>query len=717
MNISRYSLIKFLELAITAVCIWLHHESVANRFLEDFLCGAAFGGFLIILLGGATGHVISSPITRRIDVYFGIAGVALFIATGAVNIKYFENFSKSEYGKIYLQRKLILTSTLTLLQFSSSKSIGRYTCFYYQQNYLLHSTRMTYKDLVENIRKTFNTGRTKTYEFRLNQLKALLKLYEENTQLMIDAVKIDLRKSKQEALTAEINVLKNEVYNLINNLKEYMKPEKPAKDIANLFDSVYILKEPFGVVLVLGTWNYPLQLLAAPVAGAIAAGNCVIIKPSEVAIETAKLFKKLIPQYLDDECYKVVCGGVSDVTELLNERFDYIFFTGSTAVGRLVHAAANRYLTPTTLELGGKSPVYLDNTVNVEVAIKRIIWGKCVNAGQTCIAPDYILCTRDMQEKFIRTAPKVLNEFYNGDIKASSDYCRIINSQHFNRLKKLIEENNVAVGGAFDEKDLFIEPTILINVKPDDFIMQEEIFGPILPILNVDNHEDAINFITAREKPLALYVFSTKKDVINTFLNKVSCGGVVVNDTLMHFVTDCLPFGGIGNSGMGRYHGRYSFDTFSHLKSCLQKDYNVIAEAITTARYPPYSEFKTKFLTQLLKKRRFIKLPAPRFLRAPKVNFNACLKLSQVLTLDKIVCPTAEPTQLLKRPNVVTKEIMKNPNEIVHSARAAFETGRTKSLEFRERQLRNLLRMYEENEQEMLDALKKDLNKIRYRQL
>ncbi|KAK9744961.1 Aldehyde dehydrogenase family [Popillia japonica] len=466
-----------------------------------------------------------------------------------------------------------------------------------------------YEELVKNTRKAFNTGKTKTLDFRLTQLKALLRLYEDNTQLMIDALKIDLGKSKQESITGEVNVLKNDVRNLIYNLREYMTPDKPSKDIANLFDGVYIIKEPYGVVLVIGAWNYPLQLLGAPVAGAIAAGNCVIIKPSEVAAETAKLFEKLIPQYLDNECYKVVYGGVTETTELLKQKFDYIFYTGSTMVGRIVHAAANKYLTPVTLELGGKSPVYIDDTVNFDVAVKRILWGKCVNAGQTCIAPDYILCTTDVQHKFISTAQKILKEFYNGDIRHSPDYCRIINNQHFNRLRNLITESNTVIGGATDESNLFIEPTILVNVKADDPIMQHEIFGPILPILNIENFEDAIDFINLREKPLALYVFSNKKDVINTFLTNVSSGGVVINDTLMHFLTDSLPFGGVGNSGMGRYHGKYSFETFSHQKSCLYKDYNIIAESLAAARYPPYSDFKTNFLTQLLKKRKFLKLP------------------------------------------------------------------------------------------------------------
>lgn len=468
---------------------------------------------------------------------------------------------------------------------------------------------MNYTDLVKNTRTAFNSGKTKSIEFRLKQLNGLLKLYEENTELLTNALKADLRKSKQEAIVGEINVLKNDVNNLIYNLREYMAPERPSKDIANMFDDVYIIKEPYGVVLVLGAWNYPLQLLGAPVAGAIAAGNCVIIKPSEVAVETAKTFEKLLPKYLDNECYNVVCGGVPETTELLKERFDYIFYTGSTMVGRIVHLAANKYLTPVTLELGGKSPVYLDDTVNFDVAVKRILWGKCVNAGQTCIAPDYVLCTKDVQEKFIAMSAKILKEFYSGDIKTSPDYCRIINDRQFVRLQNLLKNSNVAIGGATDINELYIEPSILIDVKPTDSIMQDEIFGPLLPIVNVCNHEEAIDFINSREKPLALYVFSNKKNVINEFLNNVSSGGVVVNDTLMHFLTDCLPFGGVGNSGMGKYHGKYSFDTFSHKKSCLQKNYNFIAESIAAARYPPYSDFKTKFLTELLKKRKSIKFP------------------------------------------------------------------------------------------------------------
>lgn len=459
---------------------------------------------------------------------------------------------------------------------------------------------------VYTARQAFESGITKSLEFREKQLRALLRMCTEHENAILDALYTDFHKSKQETIVTETEYLKNEIYNLLQNLRSWAKPEKPCKSFVNILDGVYIFKEPYGVVLVMGSWNYPLQLTLLPVAGAIAAGNCVVIKPSEISSATAKFIAETIPKYLDNDCYHVVLAGVPETTELLKERFDYIFFTGSTAVGKVVHAAANKYLTPTTLELGGKSPVYLDDSVNFEVATKRLLWGKCVNAGQTCVAPDYLLCTKDVEKKFVEHAKRILKEWYGEKPENSPDLCRIITDKHYARLVTFLSNGNIAVGGDTNPKTRFIAPTILTDVKPTDPVMQDEIFGPILPIVSIPNVYEAISFIKSREKPLALYILSNNKKHVDLILKNTSSGGTCVNDTIMHLVVDNVPFGGVGNSGMGSYHGKFSFNTFTHQKTCLYKDLGVIGETLGAARYPPYSQSKLNFLNLLLKKRRGI---------------------------------------------------------------------------------------------------------------
>uniref|UniRef100_A0A8D9AYT6 Aldehyde dehydrogenase n=2 Tax=Cacopsylla melanoneura TaxID=428564 RepID=A0A8D9AYT6_9HEMI len=469
-------------------------------------------------------------------------------------------------------------------------------------------------DLVQRARATFESGKSKPYEFRLRQLKQLVKMYEENQQDLANALAADLRKHKQEAVLFEIEFLANDARHAINHLKEWMTPQKPGKDIANMLDGVYIYPDPYGVCLVIGAWNYPLQLSLLPAAGAIAAGNVVIVKPSELAPATAKLIAQLTAKYLDNDTFHVVLGGVEETTELLKQRFDYIFYTGSTTVGKIVRAASNEYLTPVTLELGGKSPLYIDSSVNLEMAVRRFMWGKCINAGQTCIAPDYILCTKEVESQIIKHAKTVLNSWYSENVQSSKHLCRIVSDRHFQRLKALTHSSGtIAVGGDFDASDRFISPTILIDVKPNDPIMGEEIFGPILPIVNVESAYEAIQFINARqETPLCLYLFTQKSSVQKEFIDKVRCGGVCVNDTMMHVAVDTLPFGGVGLSGMGNCHGKYSFDTFTHKKSCLIKNYNPLIEALSASRYPPYSENKMKFILALMRKRP--SLPGVRYL-------------------------------------------------------------------------------------------------------
>ncbi|KAG5879220.1 hypothetical protein JTB14_026718 [Gonioctena quinquepunctata] len=428
----------------------------------------------------------------------------------------------------------------------------------------------TPSEAVAAARNAFNSGITKSFEFRLKQIEALLKLVEDNGTILAEAIIKDVKKPKFEAVIFEVDYVKNDLKNIIFNLKEWMQPNKPAKSLPYLMDTVIIQPEPYGVALIIGAWNYPVQLCLCPLSGAIAAGNCVILKPSEIASHSAKLLAELIPKYLDPKCYYVVNGGIPETTELLEQRFDYIFYTGNCSVGKIIHRAASKYLTPVTLELGGKSPVYIDSTADIELSAARILFGRLANAGQSCIAPDYILCTKEIERKFGR--------------------------ETFARCK-------ISVGGANDIDDLYIEPTILQDVKPSDLVMQEEIFGPILPIINVDNGAEAISFINGREKPLVLYLFSNDKRIQDLFLKNTSSGNMLVNDTMMHFNCETIPFGGVGNSGMGGYHGKFSFDTFSHMKGTLVKKLDKLGEYVNTLRYPPFSEGKMKFIMKATAKR------------------------------------------------------------------------------------------------------------------
>lgn len=468
----------------------------------------------------------------------------------------------------------------------------------------------TPSEVVTSARQAFDSGKTLSLEFREKQLKSLLKMYKENQTAMIEALHKDLRKSKMESILTEISYIIGDLENVIENFKNWAKPDSPPKKgIVNLMDTLRINKDPYGVILVIGAWNYPIQVTLCPLSGAIAAGNCVVVKPSEISPASSNLMATLIPKYLDNECYQVIEGGVQETTELLKERFDYIFFTGSTSIGKIVHAAANKHLTPVTLELGGKSPAYLDNTANIEIATRRLLWGKCVNSGQTCIAPDYLLCTKDVEQKFLEAAKKIIKEFYGNNPKTSPDLCRIVSSNHFSRLVRLLDGCHIAIGGNTDAEERYIEPTIITNVKTTDAIMNEEIFGPILPIVTVNNVSDAIKFIKQGEKPLALYVFSNKKSDVELLLNNTTSGGVCVNDTLMHIAVESLPFGGVGSSGMGAYHGQASFDTFVHKKSILVKDLNIIGEKLASKRYPPYSDANLKSLLGMVHFKFPVKIP------------------------------------------------------------------------------------------------------------
>lgn len=454
------------------------------------------------------------------------------------------------------------------------------------------------KQIVDRARKAFNTGKTRSLDFRIQQLQAFKRMVNENEAEIKKALIADLHKNEISAYSYEIMGLLGEIDMAMENLHTWAAPQPVKKNLMTISDEVYIRSEPLGVVLVIGAWNYPLVVCLQPVVGAIAAGNAVVIKPSEVSEHTAKVLEKIIPRYLDKDLYPVVNGGVPETTALLAERFDHIFYTGNTAVGKIIMSAAAKYLTPVTLELGGKSPCYIDKDCDIDIAARRVTWGKFVNCGQTCIAPDYILCEKSIQGKLVERIKDTIKEYYGGNPKESPDYERIINKRHFKRVLGLLEGEKIAIGGQHDEDNCYIEPTVLIDVTGDSKVMQEEIFGPLLPIVTVQNVDEAIEFINQREKPLALYAFANDKKIIKKMISQTSSGGVTGNDVIMHFTVAELPFGGVGHSGMGAYHGKHTFDTFSHKRSCLIKSLGM--EGANKIRYPPYSQKKLDWAKFLL---------------------------------------------------------------------------------------------------------------------
>ncbi|XP_048581698.1 aldehyde dehydrogenase, dimeric NADP-preferring isoform X2 [Nematostella vectensis] len=443
--------------------------------------------------------------------------------------------------------------------------------------------------IVKRARDEFRSGKTREYEFRRQQLKNMVQLLEKHEDEIVAALKKDLCKPRQETVIAEILLAKNDAILALEKLSEWMKPQPVETGIVNKMDTCYIKNEPLGVALIISAWNYPVQLIFLPLVGAIAGGNCAVLKPSEVASATAQLVADLVPKYLDPDCYPVVNGGVPETQQLLNQKFDKIFYTGGSAVGKLVMAAAAKNLTRVTLELGGKSPCYIDEDCDMKTVARRICWGKFTNSGQTCVAPDYVLCKPGIQSKFIKSMKETLYEFYGEDPHDSADYGRIVNDKHYN--------GTIVLGGDTDDKERYISPTILTGVKPSDPVMENEIFGPILPIVSVDSLDDAIDFINDRDKPLALYIFSNKQESIKRIQENTSSGGFCANDVVIHAALETLPFGGVGGSGMGAYHGKHSFEAFTHKKGCMVKKLSM--EAMNSIRYPPYKEKNLSWITFL----------------------------------------------------------------------------------------------------------------------
>lgn len=451
-------------------------------------------------------------------------------------------------------------------------------------------------DLVREVKQTFATGYTKDYAWRVEQLHQLKLMTLEQQQPLADALQADLGKGKAEAWTSEIGFVISDIEHSLKHLKKWMKPRKVSTPIAAQPGTSYRLPEPLGVSLIIGAWNYPFQLLIAPLVAAISAGNCAIIKPSELAPRTSQLIAKMIVNYLDDQAIKVVEGAVEHTSKLLEQKFDHIFYTGGEAVGKIVMGAAAKHLTPVTLELGGKSPCIVDASADLDVTAARIVWSKWMNAGQTCVAPDYVLVDKSVAEPLVAAIQKKLKNFYGEDIQSSQDYGRIVNQRHFDRLAGYLEGQNIVAGGKMDRDKRYFEPTIVMQPELDSPLMQQEIFGPILPVISLDNINDAVAFVNKRPKPLALYLYSNNVQFEQNVLSGTSAGSTCINDGFMFMVNPNLPFGGVGNSGMGHYHGQFGFDTFSHIKSVMKRSFKFDVNF----RYPPFSALKMAILKRIL---------------------------------------------------------------------------------------------------------------------
>lgn len=425
--------------------------------------------------------------------------------------------------------------------------------------------------LVQAQKSWFQEGHTRSYTFRREQLQKMKQMLTTFEKPILNALKFDLNKSEYEAYASEIAFLKSEIDHHLKQLKNWMQPTKVKAPLTHTGSKNYIKKEPFGTVLVIAPWNYPIQLALAPVIGAVAAGNTVILKPSELTPTVSWVLKKMVEQYFPSS-YIAVVEGDKDVTqELLDQPLDYIFFTGSVPVGKIIMEKASQRLIPVTLELGGKSPTIVHKDASVDLAAKRIVWGKFTNAGQTCIAPDYLYVHHEVKADLIRSMKKYIQEFYGEHPLKNPDYTKIVNASHFERLSNYLTSGTTVVGGAVDERQEKIAPTILDQVTWADPVMQDEIFGPILPVLTYDELDEVVEQINERPKPLALYYFGENEIEQQQVLNRISFGGGCINDTLYHIINPHLPFGGVGESGMGHYHGQASFDTFTHQKSITKQ--------------------------------------------------------------------------------------------------------------------------------------------------
>jgi aldehyde dehydrogenase (NAD+) len=448
---------------------------------------------------------------------------------------------------------------------------------------------------LRQLRYSFAGSRTQSLTWRAAQLSALETLLRDCEKEIIAALREDLGKPPQESWMSEIATVAADAAYCRRHLKRWTRPRRVGTPLVAQPARSCLLPEPLGIVLIIGAWNYPLQLTLAPLAAAIAAGNCAVLKPSELAPATSALLARRLPEFLDRDCFRVFEGGATETAALLEHRFDHILYTGSSRVGRLVMTAAARHLTPVTLELGGKSPCLVLGDATLDVTARRIAWGKFMNAGQTCIAPDYLLMDADTEARLLPLLVEAIRSMFGDDPAQSASYGRIVNERHFDRLASLLGSGTLALGGQTNAAERYIAPTILTHVTVDSAVMQEEIFGPILPIVRVGNEQEALELIRSRDKPLAAYLFTNQHAAEQRFLDGVSAGNVCINDTMMFMTAHDLPFGGVGESGMGVYSGESGFRTFSHMKAVMRRSW----WPDIALRYAPYSAEKWRWLRRL----------------------------------------------------------------------------------------------------------------------
>jgi len=451
---------------------------------------------------------------------------------------------------------------------------------------------MSLKEQLSTIRKYFNSHITKDIDWRKQQLKNIKKLVIENEKILLDALYQDLGKPNLEGWITEISYITGDVDHTIKHLKSWSAKQKVSTPLVVQPGSSYIRPEPQGTVLIIGAWNYPIQLTFGPLIAAISAGNCAVIKPSELAPKTSELIAKLVPKYLDTNAVMVVEGAVEETTQLLNEKFDHIMYTGNGAVARIVMSAASKHLTPVTLELGGKSPVYVDDSANLSITAQRLAWGKWLNSGQTCIAPDYILTTKALVQPLIDNFKKEITKMFGLSVKESKSYGRIVNARHAQRLVNYLDNQDIVVGGEYDIENKFMEPTVVLIKDLDCPLMKDEIFGPILPIVVVDDFEHAKSYVLENDKPLAAYLFTKNKTQEKQWINEIQAGNQCINDVIMFNAVPDLPFGGTGASGIGQYSGKSGFDNFSHAKPVLKRPFL----KDLPVRFAPYTDLKFKIL-------------------------------------------------------------------------------------------------------------------------
>lgn len=452
------------------------------------------------------------------------------------------------------------------------------------------------EDIILRQREYFQSGITLNVNFRIKMLKKLYKAIKDFEDEICISLKKDLNKSKEESYMCEIGLCLSEISYMLKHLKGFTKKQRVSSPLAQFPSSSYMLKVPYGNILIIAPWNYPFLLAIEPLIDAIASGNVCIIKPSEFSIETSKTIEKMLCSCFDDSYVKVINGDHNVSKSLLNYKYDFIFYTGGEKVGKEILKKASENLTSVVLELGGKSPCIIDLDANLKLAAKRIVFGKFLNAGQTCVAPDYILCPRSLKNDFKKELLEQIKSQY-GNALSDDTYVKIINNKHFVRLLALINQNKVIYGSKYDSDSLKIEPTVLDDVSFDDLIMKDEIFGPLLPIVYYDEYTDIYKILADKPHPLALYIFSNNKEHIAELTNRINYGGGCINDTIIHLATSSLPFGGVGNSGMGNYHGKHGFDTFSHTKSIVDKKIWLDLPM----RYHPYKKINDKLVRLFLK--------------------------------------------------------------------------------------------------------------------